>query len=187
RGPVERVAQAWLRAQARDRTGDGVRDARAHRVRGPLRLRSRRKRGHHGVPPEQRGARWPDPAEPASARSGRGADRRRIGRRSPAQGLQPTRSRTQRDGPARADGGGRRDLVDLEGSFLGGSLLSRPGRIAPSPRSTAFEALEVFVRLPDKVCIITGAGGGMGRVAAQRFAAEGAKVVVAEYAKDLGE
>jgi NAD(P)-dependent dehydrogenase (short-subunit alcohol dehydrogenase family) len=36
-------------------------------------------------------------------------------------------------------------------------------------------------RLQDKVAIITGAGGGMGRVAAQMFAAEGAKVVAAEF------
>jgi NAD(P)-dependent dehydrogenase (short-subunit alcohol dehydrogenase family) len=42
------------------------------------------------------------------------------------------------------------------------------------------------VRLEDKVCIITGAGGGMGRVAAQRFAAEGAKIVVAEFGEDIG-
>jgi len=42
------------------------------------------------------------------------------------------------------------------------------------------------VRLEDKVCIITGAGGGMGRVAAQRFAAEGAKIVVAEFSEAAG-
>jgi NAD(P)-dependent dehydrogenase (short-subunit alcohol dehydrogenase family) len=37
------------------------------------------------------------------------------------------------------------------------------------------------MRLQDKVAIITGAGSGMGRVAAQMFAAEGAKVLVADY------
>jgi len=36
------------------------------------------------------------------------------------------------------------------------------------------------VRLANKVCIITGAGSGMGRVAAGMFAREGAKVVAAE-------
>ena len=43
------------------------------------------------------------------------------------------------------------------------------------------------MRLQDKVTIITGAGGGMGRVAAQMFAAEGAKVVVAEFSEAAGE
>jgi NAD(P)-dependent dehydrogenase (short-subunit alcohol dehydrogenase family) len=42
------------------------------------------------------------------------------------------------------------------------------------------------LRLRDKVTIITGGGGGMGRVAAQMFAAEGARVVVAEYSDAAG-
>jgi len=42
------------------------------------------------------------------------------------------------------------------------------------------------MRLEDKVAIITGAGSGMGRVAAQMFASEGAKVVVAEYDEKAG-
>jgi NAD(P)-dependent dehydrogenase (short-subunit alcohol dehydrogenase family) len=37
------------------------------------------------------------------------------------------------------------------------------------------------MRLGGKVAIITGAGSGMGRVAAEMFAAEGAKVVAAEF------
>jgi NAD(P)-dependent dehydrogenase (short-subunit alcohol dehydrogenase family) len=37
------------------------------------------------------------------------------------------------------------------------------------------------MRLADKVAIITGAGSGMGRVAAEIFAAEGAKVVAADF------
>lgn len=42
------------------------------------------------------------------------------------------------------------------------------------------------MRLADKVTIITGAGGGMGRVAARMFAAEGSRVVVAEYGEAAG-
>ena len=42
------------------------------------------------------------------------------------------------------------------------------------------------MRLSDKVAVITGAGSGMGRTAALMFAAEGAKVVVAEYDEAAG-
>jgi NAD(P)-dependent dehydrogenase (short-subunit alcohol dehydrogenase family) len=42
------------------------------------------------------------------------------------------------------------------------------------------------MRLEDKVALITGAGGGMGRVAAQMFSAEGARVVVAEFDERAG-
>ena len=43
------------------------------------------------------------------------------------------------------------------------------------------------MRLADKVTIITGAGGGMGRVAARMFAQEGARVVAAEYSEAAGQ
>jgi NAD(P)-dependent dehydrogenase (short-subunit alcohol dehydrogenase family) len=43
------------------------------------------------------------------------------------------------------------------------------------------------MRLADKVCVITGGGGGMGRVAALMFAQEGAKVVVAEVSQEAGD
>jgi NAD(P)-dependent dehydrogenase (short-subunit alcohol dehydrogenase family) len=42
------------------------------------------------------------------------------------------------------------------------------------------------MRLADKVCVITGAGGGMGRIAAQTFAGEGAIIVVAEFGETAG-
>jgi len=42
------------------------------------------------------------------------------------------------------------------------------------------------MRLDGKVSIITGGGSGMGRVAAQLFAGQGAKVVVAEYSEAAG-
>ena len=42
-------------------------------------------------------------------------------------------------------------------------------------------------RLDGKVCVITGAGGGMGREAAIVFAAEGAKVCVADLDQELAE
>jgi NAD(P)-dependent dehydrogenase (short-subunit alcohol dehydrogenase family) len=41
-------------------------------------------------------------------------------------------------------------------------------------------------RLEGKVALITGAGSGMGRCAAELFAREGARVVVADYAADAG-
>jgi NAD(P)-dependent dehydrogenase (short-subunit alcohol dehydrogenase family) len=43
------------------------------------------------------------------------------------------------------------------------------------------------MRLSGKVSIITGAGGGMGRTAALMFAAEGAKIVVAEFGEAAGK
>ena len=42
-------------------------------------------------------------------------------------------------------------------------------------------------RLDGKVCVITGAGGGMGREAAIVFTAEGAKVCVADLDLALAE
>ena len=42
------------------------------------------------------------------------------------------------------------------------------------------------MRLQDKVAVITGAGSGMGRVAAEMFAGQGARVVVAEYDEAAG-
>ena len=42
------------------------------------------------------------------------------------------------------------------------------------------------MRLAGKVAIITGAGSGMGRVAAQMFAAQGARVVVADFDERAG-
>ena len=41
-------------------------------------------------------------------------------------------------------------------------------------------------RLQDKVAVITGAAGGIGLASARRFAAEGAKVVVADLAEEAG-
>ena len=43
------------------------------------------------------------------------------------------------------------------------------------------------MRLQDKVTIITGAGGGMGRTAARMFAAEGARVVCVDVTDEMSE
>jgi NAD(P)-dependent dehydrogenase (short-subunit alcohol dehydrogenase family) len=43
------------------------------------------------------------------------------------------------------------------------------------------------MRLGEKVAVITGAGSGMGRVAAELFASEGARVVVADVVDETGE
>ena len=44
-----------------------------------------------------------------------------------------------------------------------------------------------MARLDGKVAVITGAGSGIGRVAASLFAAEGARVVVADVAADRAD
>jgi NAD(P)-dependent dehydrogenase (short-subunit alcohol dehydrogenase family) len=46
---------------------------------------------------------------------------------------------------------------------------------------------EKLMRLANKVAIITGAAGGMGRLAAELFAGEGANVVVTDIAEQAGE
>ena len=51
----------------------------------------------------------------------------------------------------------------------------------------AGQRMREHMRLTDKVSIITGGGGGMGRVASEVFSREGSRIVVAEYSEAAGE
>src|SRR5499427_8216635 len=65
----------------------------------------------------------------------------------------------------------------------------RPLRALLRMRSSPWRSKERnrMNRLMGKVAVITGAGSGIGRASARLFVAEGAKVVVAEIDKTLGE
>ena len=64
----ERMEEAGSRARARHRDRDRVRDARADRVRGAIRLRGDRDRGQPGVPAERRRAPRRDPDRASACR-----------------------------------------------------------------------------------------------------------------------
>ena len=128
-----------------------------HRPHRRRRVAGLRRRGlHPGVDGRSGGA----------DRGGRGPHRHR-----PRRGVRPRRHRG-RDGAPRA----RR---------------SRPRcrtRRAPAYARAlkARSSTKMVGRLQDRVAIITGAGDGIGRGMARRFAAEGAKVLVAELSEESG-
>src|SRR6476646_1474432 len=65
------------------------------------------------------------------------------------------------------------------------SSISSPGsRSSRATRTPTERRAARMGRLEDKVAIITGAGQGIGLAYAERFLAEGAKVVVAEINED---
>ena len=140
--------------------------------------------------------------------SGRGDGRRRPGRAAPRTRPTGASSGSRRDPgralappgrpgpPGRHAGGDARPLTPKErrrldaaaASIIEGMLEAEVVNEAASRYSGSAPRMRegAGMRLQDKVTIITGGGGGMGRVAAQMFAAQGARVVVAEYGEAAG-
>ena len=139
-----------------------------------------------GEPGLRRGGRGLEADRGGGHRDGRGPPRELLGRRAVHQPHRRLRHDPLRRGRAPGPGQAGEHQVDgarraLGHAYGGGSQFFAMWVVGPRSRNPRCS------RLDGKVAIISGAARGQGEAEARRFAAEGAKVVVADVLADEGE
>ena len=79
------------------------------------------------------------------------------------------------------------NFIERGDKLLGKTLILNVSRIGYLLREPTWDASDNWVSMADKVCVITGANSGLGRVVSTRLAALGARVYLLCRNEERGE